>query len=210
MRSSPKNVNSLLPPCLGAPRRQEKNLPCRECKAKERKQRMSEGGVSWRRQQWPRLQPFCSPVFLPPWPPFTDPATAEAPSSAEHVHTQMNLVSTFRLRSSYWWAQSQNLRGIRNHSWTEPQALFHSQDQHRSPSPKPTQHMCPGKRSNRSLRITQQCTLPQQRRRANSPNNLRTLCVWGPVGGTSELHNRRLTQFLFLGPRLFTSEMKSQ
>lgn len=128
----------------------------------------------------------------------------------EHVHTQMNLVSTFRLRSCYWWAQSQNLRGIRNHSWTEPQALINSQDENRPPSPKPTQHMCPGKRSNRSLHITQQCTLPQQCRRTNSPNSLRTLCVWGPVGGTSELHNRRLTQFLFLGPRLFTSEMKSQ
>lgn len=122
----------------------------------------------------------------------------------------MNLVSTFRLRSCYWWAQSQNLRGIRNHSWTEPQALINSQDQNRPPSPKPTQHMCPGKRSNRRLHITQQCPLPQQCRRTNSPNNLRTLCVWGPVGGTSELHNRRLTQFLFLGPRLFTSEMKSQ
>lgn len=42
------------------------------------------------------------------------------------------------------------------------------------------------------------------------PNNLRTLRVWGPVEGTSELQNRRLTQFLFLGPRLFTSEMKLQ
>lgn len=45
----------------------------------------------------------------------------------------------------------------------------------------------------------------------NSSNNLRTVCVWGPMEGNSELHNGRLTQFLFLGPRLlFTFGMKSQ